>query len=181
MSANIAYEIESALIQARDDAESITNWYQLRRQQALLELDRLETVYNERMADHSAQWSQRLYKLFTEPEMLEAGVASQIILPMPKLVRQTNLRSLPEYASLWDKSETDFEKLHIDFIDMPTHWDKYGMDFVNTNIDETIEIAIVSDDDYDNYDETDDMIMMTTASIFNTTASIFNTTAYEMC
>jgi hypothetical protein len=155
MSANIAYEIESALIQARDDAESITNWYQLRRQQALLELDRLETVYNERMADHSAQWSQRLYQLFTEPEMLEAGVASQIILPMPKLVRQTNLRSLPEYACLWENLGAESENLFVDF--------------VNIDIDNSIEIAIVSDDEGD-YDEP--------RAIMNANHT---TTAYEMC
>jgi hypothetical protein len=168
MSGNITRDFDSSLIRAGEDAEYITNWYNSRRQQTLMELDRLETVYNERMA--GTHWSQRIYKMFYEPERLEAGIASQITLPIPKLIRQTNLRSLPEYASLWEKSEAEFENLYMDFGDIPTSLDEYVVDFVGLDIDETIEIAIVSDADGD-YDETGSMIV----------TKAYDTTAYEMC
>ena len=69
--------------------------------------------------------------------MLETSVALQIILPMPKLVCQPNLCSLPEYAS--------FMRVIYLFCGM----NECNIDFVGVDIDDTIEIAIVSDDDGD--------------------------------
>jgi hypothetical protein len=74
-------EIALAEQHCRDDATSITNWYQLRRNQALMELERLENAYNERMAEHSVEWSQRLSDLYSQRDAVP---------PIPKLTRQTN-------------------------------------------------------------------------------------------
>lgn len=92
---------QNALVQAqaqsKADADSINNWYHIRRQQALMELERLETTYNERMAEHSVEWAQKLSALM-EPEMLEptqpACEYTENILPIPKLVRQQNVQYL---------------------------------------------------------------------------------------
>jgi hypothetical protein len=65
---SLANEITLAQQQSRDEVASIANWYQLRRNQAMMELERLENAYNERMAEHSVEWAQRLSVLFQELE-----------------------------------------------------------------------------------------------------------------
>jgi hypothetical protein len=103
-------EIALAEQHCRSDAASITNWYQLRRNQALMELERLENAYNERMAEHSVEWSQRLSDLYSQRD----GYSTQdpnsdelrslefpryptaahpdifAVPPIPRLTRQTN-------------------------------------------------------------------------------------------
>lgn len=116
----IAAEITRTQQQAKEDAETITNWYKLRRQQALLEIENLEIAYNERMAEHSAEWSLKLHQLYDEPFIEEGGIyclkgdvskglrgGYRTIPLMPKLTRSTNLRSLPEYAPLWKLPDKD--------------------------------------------------------------------------
>jgi len=68
----LANEITLAQQQSRDEAVSIANWYQLRRNQAMMELERLENAYNERMAEHSVEWAHRLSDLFQEQEREES-------------------------------------------------------------------------------------------------------------
>jgi hypothetical protein len=69
---NLANEIAFAEHQSRAELASITNWYQLRRNQAMMELERLENAYNERMAEHSVEWAQRLSVLFQEQDREES-------------------------------------------------------------------------------------------------------------
>lgn len=119
MSSQLKKEIALAKEHARIDAISITNWYQVRRQQALLELEKLETAYNERMAENVAELSIRLYQLNAEQELMETGDARHIVQHIPKLRRKTNLCSLPEYGCLWNfpsasKSVENFDSEAID-------------------------------------------------------------------
>jgi hypothetical protein len=115
---SVANEIAHAEQECRSDAASITNWYQLRRNQALMELERLETAYNERMAEHSVEWSQRLSDLYSERDMYRcqgpnsdelrslefpryptAPCGSPDIFavpPIPKLTRQSNWHIMPQ-------------------------------------------------------------------------------------
>ena len=53
------------------------------------------------MANHSTEWGQRLHQLYNEPNILETGsVVKRPDLPIPKLTRQTNMCSFPEYEPL---------------------------------------------------------------------------------
>ena len=108
-------EIENVHLLAKQDAEAIKNWYLIRRQQALLELERLETVYNERMADHYSEWSQKIHDLCCSQHennktgccldnnslCCGGGYCEKKVLLIPKLTRKTNMRYLNEYSPLW--------------------------------------------------------------------------------
>ena len=119
---SVANEIALEEHNCRDDATSITNWYQLRRNQALMELERLENAYNERMAEHSVEWSQRLSDLYSQRDMYSTQDPNSdelrslefpryptaslpdifTVPPIPRLTRQTNWHNMPTQEMLDD-------------------------------------------------------------------------------
>ena len=112
MSDIVNKEMENIYLLAKQDAETIENWYLIRKQQALLELERLETVYNERMEDHYSEWSQKIHDLCCAHKKTGGcldknslccggGDCEKKVLPIPKLTRKTNMRYLNEYSPLW--------------------------------------------------------------------------------
>jgi hypothetical protein len=57
---NIELQIIRSQASARADAVAIENWFQVRRNQALAEIKRLETIYNENIAESAVSWAQQL-------------------------------------------------------------------------------------------------------------------------
>jgi hypothetical protein len=57
---NIELQIIRSQASARADAVAIENWFQVRRNQALAEIKRLETIYNEHIAESAVSWAQQL-------------------------------------------------------------------------------------------------------------------------
>ena len=75
-------EIAQLQALAGEESDMINRWYQFRYNHLMEELDRLNEVYNERMAHHSVQWAERLTKLYMEKEIQrmnveESGMYSQ--------------------------------------------------------------------------------------------------------
>lgn len=154
---DIAREFALAQQQSRDEAASINNWYQLRRNQSMMELERLENAYNERMAEHSVEWAQRLSNFMIEqgdggaaiePEMVQEEAEQERgntyttaveALPIPRLERQTNVQYVP--ANLIEGA-----------IPLPDLWD---LEFLNGSVGSQVlapvvaerVVAIVSDDE----------------------------------
>lgn len=83
---------------AKEESDMINRWYQIRYNHFMEELNRLNEVYNERMAHHSMQWAERLTNLYMKKEIQrmnvveEGGIVSQNnMLPMPVLERHPNI------------------------------------------------------------------------------------------
>jgi hypothetical protein len=75
----------------------INRWHNLRRDNLMDELNRLDEAYNERMAKNTVQWAEYLTKLYMEQEMqLTEGEEDDMALqntvqPMLVLEHQTNI------------------------------------------------------------------------------------------
>jgi len=159
-------EIARAEQHAREDAASITRWYQLRRNQAMMELGRLENAYNQRMADHTVEWAQRLSDLYLERERLnvrEAWHMSQEEMdeiekemldesnfpPIPRLERQTNVMYLDQ------DQRADFDYMDLPVAPMPVApmpvapMPVAPMDLADDDEPDNMAIHIVSDDEED--------------------------------
>ena len=164
---NLSNQIAFAQDQAKAEADSINNWYELRRNQALMELERLETAYNERMAEHSVEWAQKLSTLM-EQEMLEPAQPvcgyTENILPIPKLVRQENILPIPklvrqqnvQYLPSSDRNFMDDLEYLNNIKSVATATEDADIpDFTNTQIEEHVidvlahmnAVNIVSDDE----------------------------------
>lgn len=104
MFSTISPQIENIQSLAYQDAKAIENWYLVRRNQVLMELDRLETIYKERMEEHYAEWSQKLYTLYAEEHMSIENDETTIraVPPIPKLTRKTNMRLCGNYMVEYD-------------------------------------------------------------------------------
>lgn len=146
-------ELAFAQQQSRAEVASINNWYQLRRNQAMMEFQRLENAYNERMAEHSVVWAQRLSNCMIEQEMLQVEddaieleqergntyTTAVEALPIPRLERQTNVQYLPEHV----------RNIIDDDILLPDMWDPeflYGT-HIMAPVEADRVVAIVSDDE----------------------------------
>lgn len=92
-----AQKIAQVQALSTQEADMINRWYQLRRDNIIDELNRLDKSYNERMAKNTVRWAEYLTKLYMEQEIHrmdveEGGMAAQNnVLPMPVLERQTNI------------------------------------------------------------------------------------------